>query len=136
MIENYLLFSKITPQTFDQYWSTLVFLYPIQNIADQTPTKKDSALFDAVLKLLPAQSKVSEYIRRQQAKKISPAWSRTDIMLGDLPTTFSRGAVSSKSVDNLSHRTSGVRSGTAGNLPLGRKFPKNHSDIFSDHLAK
>ena len=25
MFENYLLISKITPQTLDQYWSTLVF---------------------------------------------------------------------------------------------------------------
>ena len=31
MFENYLLISKITPQTSDQYWSTFVYTQPIFN---------------------------------------------------------------------------------------------------------
>ena len=32
IVENYLLISKIKPQTLDQYWSTLVFLGSALNL--------------------------------------------------------------------------------------------------------
>jgi hypothetical protein len=45
----------------------------------QTPTKKDAALLDTVLKLLPSQSKVAEYIKRQHDHRGAAAAGRKEV---------------------------------------------------------
>ena len=92
-------------------------------------------MLDAVLKLLPPQSRVAEYIKRhqdQRSKKELPSWSRTDV-IADPPTTFSRRAASSLSMDDLSQRVaaSGGQSSNMSPDTSGRKLPKQQSDIFS-----
>jgi len=94
-------------------------------------------LLTTVLKLLPSQSKVVDYIRRhqqQRAKKELPSFSRTDVLC-DPPTTFSRRAPSSLSMDELSQRATGTgtRSVQAASVVTSpevpnRKQPKSRSE--------